>query len=112
MSTVPLTYTQGETTTTTATVSNSVKAGFSFGAQGTIFNGSVTFEYTYTWGRETSTMASNSKTLRQAIPVTVHTGKIYKTVLSGVTKEINVPFTATIDVSGKSETWFETQVQG
>ena len=116
MSTATLSYTHSDATTTTSTISNSVKAGLTVGGKATILVAELdvtfSFEYTHSWSSEESTMTGQSQTFMQSVPVTVPTGKIYQALLRGTTREIQAPFTATIDVSGKSETWFKNQVKG
>ena len=115
-STATLSYTHSDATTTTSTISNSVQAGLTVGGKATILVAELdvtfSFEYTHSWSSETSTMTGESQTFMQSVPVTVPAGKIYQAVLRGTTREITAPFTATIDVSGKSETWFKNQVKG
>jgi len=119
-STVELSYTYGNSTTTTHSTTNSLKVGvgFEFKAKATIFGigGEATtklsFEYTHSWTKSTSESESESHTFKQSVPIHVPSGKVYQVVLTAKSQKLTVPYRALIYVDGWTETWFEDRVKG
>lgn len=117
--TLTLSYAHSDSSSTSHAITNSVKvgvgvdikAGFDFVVKG---EATVKFsvEYTFSYTSTTTEMTSDTQTFSEAVPVNVPTGKIYKAVLLASVQSIQVPYTATINVSGNSETWFEDRVNG
>ncbi len=119
-STLQLSYTHTDSTTTSHTITNSVQVGVGLdikgkadfivvGAEATV---KFSLAYTFSYASTTSTTSSEAQTFSQSLPITVPSGRIYKGVLLATVQSIQVPYTATITVKGSSETWFEDRVQG
>jgi chitinase len=114
--TLSLAYEHSDETTTSNTVSHSIKVGgtvsgmTNFLVAGGGFQ--LSLEYTLNLGSGTSTTTGIKQTHMESVPINVPTGKIYKGVLTATVRTVTVPFTATILVSGKSETWFANPVNG
>lgn len=119
-STVELSYTYTDSTTTTHSTTNSIKAGvgFEFKAKATIFGiggeatTKVSFEYTHSWTESTSECKSKSITFKQNVPIDVPNGKVYQVILTAKSQRLTVPYRALIFVDGRTDTWFESRVQG
>ena len=117
-STVNLSYNYTKSSATTHSTTDSIKVGvgvdikasatfFGIGADVTT---KFTFDYTHTWGTSTTESESNSYTFSQSVPITVPSGKIYQVVLTATSQKLVVPYTATVAISGRTETWFEDRV--
>lgn len=108
------------TTTVTHTITNSLQVGLSQQINASVsilvatIGGTETFSvsYTFAYSSATSTTTSDTITFSETVPVNVPEGKVYQVVLTGTSKQIGVPFTANISVSGETETWFESTVNG
>jgi len=119
-STVQLTYQHSTSTSQSHTSSNAFKAGTSVSvkASATIFGigaditTSFSFDYTYTTSQTTSSTTSDAVTFSQSVPVTVPKGKIYKAVLTGTKQTLTVPTTTKVTVTGRTETWFASRIDG
>jgi hypothetical protein len=119
-STVQLSYSYTNSSTTSSTITHSVKVGLGLdikakadfiiaGAEATV---KMSVDYTFSYSSTTSETKSDTVTVSQSIPVTVPTGKVYKAVLAATSQSLRVPYTATIMVTGTSETWFEDRING
>jgi Clostridium epsilon toxin ETX/Bacillus mosquitocidal toxin MTX2 len=119
-STVQLSYSYTNSSTTSTTMTHSVKVGLGLdikakadfiiaGAEATV---KMSVDYTFSYSSTTSETKSDTITVSQSVPVTVPTGKVYKAVLAATSQSLRVPYTATIVVTGKSETWFEDRING
>jgi hypothetical protein len=119
-STVELSHMYGNTTTTTHSTTNSIKAGvgLEFKAKATIFGiggeaaTKISFEYTHSWTDSTSVSETESHTFKQSVPINVPSGKVYQVVLTAKSQKLTVPYRALIYVHGMTETWFEGRVNG
>lgn len=117
-----LVYQYTNSATTTHSTSNSVKVGIGLeitakatipiiGAGGevkTTFN----FDYTHEWGDTQSKTESKTLVFSQSVEIDVPTGKVYQAVLEALGQKLIVPYTATIKVTGMTETWFEDRIDG
>jgi hypothetical protein len=118
--TVQLSYNYSKSSSTTHTTTDSIKVGVGVDikASATIFGigADVTtkfsFEYTHAWGTSTTETESQSYTFSQSVPITVPAGKVYQVVLTAMSQKLVVPYTATVHVSGMTETWFEDRING
>jgi hypothetical protein len=119
-STVQLTYSYTNSSTTSSTIAHSVKIGVGLdikakadfivaGAEATV---KMSVDYTFSYSSTTSSTKSETVTVSQSVPVTVPTGKVYKALLAATSRSLRVPYTATIVVTGTSETWFEDRING
>ena len=119
-STVQLAYNYSKSSSTTHSTTDSIKVGIGVDikASATIFGvgADVTtkfsFEYTHAWGTSNTETESQSYTFSQSVPVTVPSGKVYQVVLTAMSQKLVVPYTATVYVSGTTETWFEDRING
>lgn len=118
--TVQLTYSYSNSSSTTHSTTDSIKVGVGVDikASATIFGigADVTtkfsFDYTHSWGTSTTETVSQTFNFSQSVPVTVPEGKVYQVVLTAMSQTLVVPYTATIKVSGTTETWFEDRING
>ena len=114
--TLSLAYQYTEQTTTSTTISHSLQVGVkATGTTNLIVVGGgfeISVDYTYTNSSTNSTMTGDLQTFTQSVPLSVPAGKIYQGRVTATVRTVKVPFTATILVSGKSETWFADQVNG
>lgn len=119
-STVQLTYSYSKSASTSHSTTDSIKAGtgvdikasakiFGIGADVTT---KFSFEYTHSWGTSTTETESNTYTFSQSVPVSVPKGKVYQVVLTAMSQKLVVPYTATVAISGTTETWFEDRING
>jgi len=74
----------------------------------------TTFKFTtsMSWSQSTEDSVVTTVTSGVTVPVTVPTGKVYETDLIYTQEELDVPYTLNTTVTGVSETWFESRVQG
>jgi len=119
-STVQLTYSYARSASTTHSTTDSIKAGMGVDikASATIFGigADVTtkfsFEYTHAWGTSTTETETNTYTFSQSVPISVPKGKVYQVVLTAMSQKLVIPYTATVAVTGTTETWFEDRING
>lgn len=118
--TVQLSYSYAKSSSTTHSTTDSIKVGVGVDikASATIFGvgADVTtkfsFEYTHSWGTSTTETETNTYTFSQSVPVTVPEGKVYQVVLTALSQKLVIPYTATVAISGTTETWFEDRING
>lgn len=119
-STVTLQYAYTNSVAVNHTTSDSIKVGFGLDIKGKIdfliAEGEATakfsLDYTHSWSDSTTNTTTKTYTFSQSVPVTVPAGKVYEVVLTSSSQELVVPYTATIGISGHTETWFEDRVKG
>jgi len=118
--TVTLSYSHSAKTSQTHTVSTSYKSSFNISFKATFLlygilgdlSTAYNFNYEYDYSESSSSTSSDTITTSQSVPVTVPKGKIYKVLLSANAQQMIVPTTTYTYVVGKSETWFNKQVNG
>lgn len=119
-STVQLSYQYSNSSSTTHSTTDSIKVGIGVDikASATFFGVGVdvttkfSFDYTHAWGTSTTETESNTYTFSQSVPITVPTGKVYQVVLTAMSQKLIIPYTATVAISGSTETWFEDRING
>jgi len=119
-STVTLAYTHSATTSQTHTTGNTFKIGTSVSVKasaeifgiGADITTSFSFDYTYSMSESTSSTTTDAETFSQSVPVTVPKGKVYQAILTCTKQTLTVPTTSKVSVSGRTETWFSSRVQG
>jgi hypothetical protein len=70
------------------------------------------FDYTYSVTDTKSTSTTDTTTFKMDVPLTVPTGQVYRVVLQATKQLLSVPTLVYCYVSGESETWFESRVNG
>jgi hypothetical protein len=111
-------YSKGSSTTHSTTDSIKVGVGVDIKASATIFGigADVTtkfsFDYTHSWSTTTAETESQTYTFSQSVPVNVPEGKVYQVVLTAMSQKLIIPYTATIGITGTTETWFEDRING
>jgi hypothetical protein len=117
---VTLSYTWSKTTSSTHSETASLKVGLAqslevkadFLVTGAKATTTVSVDFTYSWADTNTQTTSQSQTFSQTVPIDVPNGKVYQAVLRATTQNLTIPYRALIYVTGKSETWFDSQVNG
>lgn len=72
----------------------------------------VSVDYAHSWTKGETTTQSAEIEVSQKVPFDIPVGKVYRVELSALVYIFDVDYTATINISGKTETWFEDRVNG
>lgn len=111
-----LAYSYQEGTTTQHTVSDAISASVSesVNVNFEVAGSTTTFQLSTTLTLTDSTQHSTVQTIASEVDVTVQvpTGKIYETYLIYQQEELQVPFTMVTWITGTTETWFDSRVNG
>jgi len=117
---VTLSFKHSVKTSQSHTVSTSYKSSFniSFHANFVVFgilgdlSTRYSFDYEYDASTTTSSSITDTVTTSQTVPISVPKGKIYKALLTASNQEMVVPTVCYTYITGKSETWFKSKVNG
>lgn len=119
--TVTLSYSYQDSTSSTHSTTNSLKASIGVEIKGkaslAVVGAEVSykfgFEYGYSWTDATTTSSSETKSFSQAVPVKgVPKGRVYQVVLSCNKNTLKVPYRADVVLSGTTSACFERPVNG
>jgi|HubBroStandDraft_1064217.scaffolds.fasta_scaffold173246_2 hypothetical protein len=114
-STVTLTAQATNSVSATQEQSNSVHvgAGVDFKVNAEIFELTTKFsiDYTYTASDSRTWSKTNTATASAAVDVDPPTGKVYKAVLVGKSRQVDIPYKVFVTVRGTTSTWFESRVK-
>ncbi len=115
-STVTLSYQYSTSVTSTHSTTVAIKLGaqFTFKVNEIVAEGSAQFSIGFDFSSTNSTAntTTQAQTFSQSVPVTVPKGTVYQVVLTAESQEITIPYTVPIQVTGTTETWFESTVNG
>lgn len=117
--TASLNYTYHNETSILHAKSDTINAGVSTETKGSVSIPVVTVEksysikvdYAYNWSKSESSSKSIEFNISQTIPVTIPEGKVYLVELTALSCSFEIPYTARIEVTGNTETWFEDRVK-
>lgn len=107
-------YSTSVTSTHSTTVALKVGAQITFKVNEIVAEGSAQFSigFDFSSTNTTANTTTQAQTFSQSVPVTVPKGKVYQVVLTAESQEITIPYTVPIQVTGTTETWFESTVNG
>lgn len=70
------------------------------------------FEYSYSWTVETTKTKTETITFEQEVQIAVPKGKVYQVKMFCNNDQLTVPYHALIYVSGQTEAWFASPING